>query len=57
MNNFRSIDNSFPILSYGNLIKLLLYGNDLSDDNKYQSILIRTIIFLRNSQRFSEKLL
>ena len=34
MNDLRNIDDSLPVVNNDNLRKLLLYGNDLFDDNK-----------------------
>ena len=34
MNNLRNIDDSLPVLNGNDIKKLLLYGNDLSDDTK-----------------------
>ena len=43
MNESKNIDNSLPALNDDDRVKLVLYGNYLFDDNKYQSTLISTV--------------
>ena len=50
MNDLRNIRDFFPALNDDNLIKLLLYGNDLFNDNKNQSVLMRTIRLIKASK-------
>ena len=56
MSDLENIPICFSTLSGNNLISLLLYGVDKFDDTKDGKILISTIRFIKDSQRFNEKL-
>ena len=56
MNESKNIDNSLPALNDDDRVKLVLYGNYLFDDNKYQSTLMSTVWSIKKSQRFAEQL-
>ena len=43
------------MVSDNNLISLLLHGDDKFDDAKNQKILMSTIRFIKDSQRFDEQ--
>ena len=55
MNDLENIKISFAAVSDNNLISLLLYGNDKRDDTKNRKILMSTIRFIEDSQRFNEQ--
>ena len=57
MNDLTNIGDLLPVLNDNNIIKLILYGNELFDDNKNQSILMCNIKFIKNLQTFFEALL
>ena len=57
MNELNEIDSPFSTLNENKLIDLLLYGYDKFDDKKNRNILMRTIKFIKGSQRFDENLL
>ena len=44
------------MVSDNNLIGLLLHGDDKFDDKKNKEILMSTIRFIKDSQRFDEQL-
>ena len=46
-----------PFLSDLNLVNLLVYGNEMFNDRKHYAILMCTINFLKDSQRFAGQLL
>ena len=57
MNELNEIDSPFSTLNENKLIDLLLYGYDKFDEKKNRNILMRTIKFIKGSQRFDENLL
>ena len=57
MNKLNEIDSSFSTLNENKFIDLILYGSDKFDDKKNRNILISTIKFIKDSQRFDENLL
>ena len=57
MNELNEIDSSFSTLNENKFIDLILYGGDKFDDKKNHNILISTIKFIKDSQRFDETLL
>ena len=56
MNDLINIDRSLPSLSQDKLISILLYGSDAFDNKKNRKILIWTIQFIRDSNRFDDSL-
>ena len=57
MNELNEIDSSFSTLNENKFIDLILYGSDKFDGKKNHSILMSTIKFIKDSQRFDENLL
>ena len=57
MNELNEIDSSFSTLNENKFIDLILYGSDKFDDKKNHNILMSTIKFIKDSQRFDENLL
>ena len=57
MNELNEIDSSFSTLNENKFINLILYGSDKFDDKKRHNILLSTIKFIKDSQRFDENLL
>ena len=57
MNELNGIDSSFSTLNENKFIDLILYGSDKFDDKENHNILMSTIKFIKNSQRFDENLL
>ena len=57
MNELNEIDSSFPTLNENKFIDLILYGSDKFDDKKNRNILMSTIKFIKDSQKFDENLL
>ena len=57
MDELNEIDISFSTLNENKLIDLILYGSDKFDDKKNYNILMSTIKFIKDSQRFDENLL
>ena len=57
MDELNKIDISFSTLNENKLIDLILYGSDKFDDKKNYNILMSTIKFIKDSQRFDENLL
>ena len=57
MNELNEIDSSFSTLNENKFIHLILYGSDKFDDKKNNNILMSTIKFIKDSQRFDENLL
>ena len=55
MNDLKNIFICFSTVSHNNLISLVLYGVDKFDDIKNRKILMPTIRFIKNSQRFDEQ--
>ena len=54
MNELNETDSSFSTLNKNKFIDLILYGSDEFDDKKNHNILISTIKFIKDSQRFDE---
>ena len=54
MNELNEIDSSFSTPSENNFIDLILHGSDKFNDKKNHSILMCTIKFIKDSQRFDE---
>ena len=57
MNELNEIDSSFSTLNENKFIDLTLYDSDKFDDKKNHNILMFTIKFIKDSQRFDENLL
>ena len=57
MDELNEIDFSFSTLNENKLIDLILYDSDKFDDKKNYNILMSTIKFIKDSQRFDENLL
>ena len=57
MNELSEIDSCFSALNENKFIDLILCGSDKSDDKKNHNILMCTIKFIKDSQRFDENLL
>ena len=57
MNELNEIYSSFSTLNENKFIDLILYGSDKFDDKKNHNILMSTIKFIKDSQRFDENLL
>ena len=57
MNESTENDSSFSTLNQKKLIDLILHGSDKFDDKKKHNILMSTIKFIKDSQRFDENLL
>ena len=55
-NDLENVPISFSTVSNNNLISWLLYGDDKFDDTKNRKILMSTIRFAKDSQRFDEEL-
>ena len=55
MNDFGNTKIPFAAVSDNNLISLPLYGNDKLDDRRNRKILMSTIRFIEDSQRFNEQ--
>ena len=55
-NDLRNIDSDLPILRDENLTNILLYGNQIYDDQTNQIILMHVIQYIKDSQRFDEPL-
>ena len=56
INDLENIRISFYTVSVNNLNSLLLYGEEKFDDTKNKKILISTIKFIKDLQRFDEHL-
>lgn len=56
MNDLENIPISFSMISDSNVISLLLYDGDKFDDTNSQKIVMSTIRFIKNSQKFDEQL-
>ena len=56
MNNLISIDRSLPSLSQDKLVSILIYVSDAFDNKKNRKILIFTMHFIKDSQRFDDSL-
>ena len=57
INDLNEVDSSFCTLNENKFIDLILYGSDKFDAKKSHNILMSTIKFISNSQRFDENLL
>ena len=57
MSQLNEIDSSFSALNENKFIGLILYGRDKFDDKRNHNILMSTIKFIKDSQRFDENLL
>ena len=57
MNELNETDSSFSTLNENKLIDLILCSSDKFDDKKNHKILMSTIKFIKDSQRFDENLL
>ena len=57
MNDLNEIDSYFSILNENKSISFILYGSDKFGDKKNRNNLMSTIKFIKNSQKFDEKLL
>ena len=57
MNELNEIDSSCFTLNENKFIDLILYGSDKFDDKKNHNILMSTIKFIKDSQRFDKNLL
>ena len=53
MNELNEIDSCFSTLNENKFIDFILYGSDKFDDKKNHNILMSTIKFIKDSQRFS----
>ena len=51
------IDSCFSALNENKFIDSVLYGSDKFDDKKNNNILMSTIKFIKDSERFEENLL
>ena len=51
------IDSGFSTLNENKFIDLVLYGSDKFDDKKNNNILMSTMKFIKDSERFEENLL
>ena len=52
----RNIDSDLPTLKDENLTNILLYGNQIYDDQTNQIILMHVMQYIKDSQRFDEPL-
>ena len=57
MTDLNEIDSFFSALNENKLIDLILYDSNKFDDKKNHRILMPTIKFIKDSQRFDENLL
>ena len=57
MNELNEVDTSFSTLNENKFIHLIFYGSDKFDDKKNHNILMSTIKFFKDSQKFDENLL
>ena len=57
MNDLNEIDSSFSTLNENKFIALILYCIDRFYEKKNHNILMSTINFIKDSQRFDEHLL
>ena len=56
MNSVNSVYDNFESLSDSSKIDILLYGDSRLDTNKNRSLLMATISYIRQTERFSESL-
>ena len=56
MNDLENIPISFSTVVDNNQISMFLYGNDKFDNTKNQKLLISTIRFVKDPQRFDYQL-
>ena len=57
MNELNDIDNSITLRQPNELLRKILYGNCKFKDNINKRILIATIHFIKNSNRFNQSLI
>ena len=57
MNELNNIDNSITIRQTNELLRIILYGDCKFKDNVNKRILIATIQFIKNSNRFNQSLI
>ena len=57
MNELNETGSSFSTLNENKLIDLIICSSDKFDDKKNHNILMSTIKFIKDSQRFDENLL
>ena len=57
MNELNETDSSFSTLNENKLIDLIICSSDKFDDKKNHNILMSTVKFIKDSQRFDENLL
>ena len=57
MNEFNDIDNSISSRQPNELLRIILYGDCKFKDNVNKRILIATIQFIKNSNRFNQSLI
>ena len=57
MNELNETDSSFSTLNENKLIDLIVSSKDKFDDKKNHNILMSTMKFIKDSQRFDENLL
>ena len=58
MNELNDIDNSITSRQSSELLRIILYGDDCKfKDNANKRILIATIQFIKNSNRFNQSLI
>ena len=56
MNDLENVSISFSAVTKNNLISLPLYDDDKFNNTKNKKILMSTIRFIKDSQRFDEQL-
>ena len=57
MNELNDIDNSITLRQPNELLRIILYGDCKFKDNVIKRILIATIQFIKNSNRFNQSLI
>ena len=57
MNELNGIDNSITSRQPNELLRIILYGDYKFKDNANKQILIATIQFIKNSNRFNQSLI
>ena len=56
MNSVKSVSDDFESLSDSNKKDVLLYGDSRLDENKNRTIIIATLTYIKNTERFSGSL-
>jgi len=56
MNSVKSVSDDFESLSDNNKKDVLLYGDSRLDENKNRTIIIATLTYIKNTERFSGSL-